>query len=168
MRHFRISDQNPIKTKRLLLTPLNAKQLAALEAEETDELLRGVLGEMRKNVTDYHDLALWHTGWQISLRTGGQVVGLLGFHGVAVNQTVEIGYEIREAFRGNGYGEEAIKARAKYVDSLIKKNNRWAEAFEKISQSTITWALIAFLGFLAMAVWHDIVAAIKMALKAKV
>ena len=110
MRHFRISDQNPIKTKRLLLTPLNAKQLAALEAEETDELLRGVLGEMRKNVTDYHDLALWHTGWQISLRTGGQVVGLLGFHGVAVNQTVEIGYEIREAFRGNGYGEEAIKA----------------------------------------------------------
>lgn len=110
MRHFRISDQNPIKTKRLLLTPLNAKQLAALEAEETDELLRGALGEMRKNVTDYYDLALWHTGWQISLRNGGQVVGLLGFHGVAVNQTVELGYEIREAFRGNGYGEEAVKA----------------------------------------------------------
>ena len=65
-------------------------------------------------------------------------------------------------------GFEAIIARAEYVDSLIKKNNRWADAFEKISQSTITWALIAFLGFLAMAVWHDIVAAIKMALKAKV
>ena len=65
-------------------------------------------------------------------------------------------------------GFDAIAARAEYVDSLIKKNNRWAEAFEKISQSTITWALIAFLGFLAMAVWHDIVAAIKMALKAKV
>lgn len=110
MRHFRISDQNPIKTKRLLLTPLNAKQLAALEAEEKDELLRGALGEMRKNVTDYYDLALWHTGWQISLRNGGQVVGLLGFHGVAVNQTVELGYEIREEFRGNGYGEEAVKA----------------------------------------------------------
>ncbi len=110
MRHFRISDQNPIKTKRLLLTPLNAKQLAALEAEEKDELLRGALGEMRKNVTDYYDLALWHTGWQISLRNGGQVVGLLGFHGVAVNQTVELGYEIREEFRGNGYGEEACKA----------------------------------------------------------
>ncbi|HML67682.1 MAG TPA: GNAT family N-acetyltransferase [Clostridia bacterium] len=110
MRHFRISDQNPIKTKRLLLTPLNAKQLAALEAEEKDELLRGALGEMRKNVTDYYDLALWHTGWQISLRNGGQVVGLLGFHGVTVNQTVELGYEIREEFRGNGYGEEAVKA----------------------------------------------------------
>ena len=110
MRHFRISDQNPIKTKRLLLTPLNAKQLATLETEETNELLRGALGEMRKNVTDYYDLALWHTGWQITLRNGGQVVGLLGFHGVAVNQTVEIGYEIRETYRGNGYGEEALKA----------------------------------------------------------
>ena len=64
-------------------------------------------------------------------------------------------------------GEDAIKARAEYVDSLIKKNNRWAEAFEKISQSTITWALIAFLGFLAMAVWHDVVAAIRTALKVK-
>lgn len=64
-------------------------------------------------------------------------------------------------------GEDAIKARAEYVDSLIEKNNRWAEAFEKISQSTITWALIAFLGFLAMAVWHDIVAAIRTALKVK-
>jgi RimJ/RimL family protein N-acetyltransferase len=110
MRHYRISDQNPIKTKRLLLTPLNAKQLAALEAEEENELLRGALSEMRKNVTDYHDLALWHTGWQINLKNGGQVVGLLGFHGVVVNQTVELGYEIREAFRGNGYGEEAVKA----------------------------------------------------------
>ena len=65
-------------------------------------------------------------------------------------------------------GEDAIKKRADYVDSLIKKNNRWAEALEKISQSTITWALIAFLGFLAIVVWHDIVEAIKMALKAKV
>lgn len=64
-------------------------------------------------------------------------------------------------------GEDAIKARAEYVDSLIEKNNRWAEAFEKISQSTITWALIAFLGFLAMAVWHDVVAAIRTALKVK-
>ena len=62
-------------------------------------------------------------------------------------------------------GEDAIKARAEYVDSVIKKNNRWAEAFEKISQSTTTWALIAFLGFLAMAVWHGIVAAIRTALK---
>ena len=110
MRHYRISDQNPIRTKRLLLTPLNAKQLAALEAQEQDERLRSALGEMRKNAADNYDLALWHTGWQISLRNGGQAAGLLWFHGVAADQTVELGYEILEEFRGDGFGEEAVKA----------------------------------------------------------
>lgn len=115
MRHYRISDQNPIKTKRLILTPLTAKQLAALEAEEEDALLRGALVEMRNNVADHHDLALWHTGWQVSLRNGGAPVGLLGFHGPAVDQTVELGYEIKPAFRGNGYCQEAVKALATWA-----------------------------------------------------
>ena len=110
MRHYRISDQNPIKTKRLILTPLTAKELAALETLVQDELMRGAVGEMRKNVIEYPDRALWHTGWRISLKKGGQAVGPLGFHGVAVNQTVELGYDIIAAHRGNGYGEEAIGA----------------------------------------------------------
>ena len=110
MRHYRISDQNPIKTRRLILTPLTAKELAALEAQEQDELMRGAVGEMRRNVIEYPDRALWHTGWQISLKKGGQAVGLLGFHGVAVDQTVELGYDIIAAHRGNGYCEEAIGA----------------------------------------------------------
>lgn len=110
MRHFRINDQNPIKTKRLILTPLTAKQLAALEMQEEDELLRGALAEMRRNVAEYYDLALWHTGWQVSLKQSGEVIGLLGFHGSAVDQTVELGYEIKQAYRGNGYCSEAVKA----------------------------------------------------------
>jgi RimJ/RimL family protein N-acetyltransferase len=110
MRHYRISDQNPIKTKRLILTPLTAKELAALETLEQDELMRGALGEMRRNVVEYPDRALWHTGWQISLKKGGQAVGLLGFHGVAVEQTVELGYDIFPQYRKNGYCAEAIRA----------------------------------------------------------
>ena len=64
-------------------------------------------------------------------------------------------------------GIDAIHTRADYVDSLIEKNKLQAAAFAKISQSTVTYALIAFLGFIAAAVWHDIIAAIKLALKAK-
>ena len=64
-----------------------------------------------------------------------------------------------------GFG--AIETRAEFVDSLIKRNNRISVAMEKVSQSTITWALIAFLGFLASAVWHDIVAALRAALRIK-
>lgn len=110
MRHFRISDQDPIKTKRLILTPLTAKQLAAQEAEEGNELLRGALVEMRNHVIDEPGLALWYTGWLVSLKNGGTPVGLLGFHGPAADQTVELGYEIRAEHRGNGYCEEAVKA----------------------------------------------------------
>jgi hypothetical protein len=110
MRHFRINDQDPIKTKRLILTPLTAKQLAAQEAEEENELLCGALVEMRNHVVDEPGLALWYTGWQVSLKNGGQPVGLLGFHGPATDQTVELGYEIRAEHRGNGYCEETVKA----------------------------------------------------------
>ena len=65
-------------------------------------------------------------------------------------------------------GEDAIKKRADYVDSLIKRNDARTAMMQKVSESAVGWALIAFLGFLAIAVWHDIVEAIKMALKAKV
>ena len=110
MRHYRISDQNPIKTKRLLLTPLNAKQLAALEEQEQDELLRGAISEMRVNVLEAFDQALWNTGWQVTLKDGGEAIGLIGFHGIAVDQTVELGFDIKAEFRGDGYAQEAAKA----------------------------------------------------------
>ena len=64
-------------------------------------------------------------------------------------------------------GEDAIKARAEYVDSLIKRNDTRTAMMQKVSESAVGWALIAFLGFLAMAVWHDVVAAIRTALKVK-
>lgn len=110
MRHYRINDQNPLKTKRLILTPLNVKQLSALEEQEQDPLLCGAIAEMRNNSAENYDQALWYTGWQITLRNGGQAVGLLGFHGTAEDRTVELGYNVKQEHRGNGYCEEAIKA----------------------------------------------------------
>ena len=61
-------------------------------------------------------------------------------------------------------GISAITTRAQYVDSLIKKANVRAAMMEKVSQSTVTWALLAFLGFLAAATWHEIVTYVKSAL----
>ncbi len=110
MRHYRINDQNPIKTKRLLLTPLNEKELAAEEAKENDELLRGGLAEMRRNMIESFDQALWNTAWRISLKADGTSVGLIGFHGAPTNKTVELGYNIFIPYRGNGYAQEAIQA----------------------------------------------------------
>ena len=54
-------------------------------------------------------------------------------------------------------GLEGIRARASYVDALIEKANSRAAMMRKVSESTVTWALIAFLGFLCLATWNEIV-----------
>ena len=110
MKRYRIIDQKQIKTKQLLLTPLNADELAQEEAQENDELLRGGILEMRRNVLEHPEDALWYTGWRISLKKEGTNVGLLGFHGRPVNKTVELGLNIYPDYRGHGYGQEAIEA----------------------------------------------------------
>ena len=110
MKRYRIVDQNQTKTKRLLLTPLNADELVQEESRETDELLRGAIIEMRKNVLEHPEDALWYTGWRVSLKKEGTAVGLLGFHGVPVNKTVELGFNIYPDHRGKGYAQEAIQA----------------------------------------------------------
>ena len=110
MRHYRINDQNPLKTKRLMITPMRAGEIEPYELSQQDELLRGALAEMRRNAAEYPEQALWHTGWRVTLRQTGEDVGLLAFHGVPADRTVELGYDILAAHRGNGYAEEAVKA----------------------------------------------------------
>ena len=110
MRHYRLIDQTPIKTKRLLLTPMNEKELTQRISEETNELVRNAYIEMRRCVQAYYDQALWHTYWRITLRETKQTVGYLGFHGEPKDQTVEMGFDLPEEFRGEGYASEATKA----------------------------------------------------------
>ena len=64
-------------------------------------------------------------------------------------------------------GIDMIKSRAEYVDALIAKTNSRAAMMRKVSESTVTWALIAFIGFLCVSTWHEIVAYIKAALGAR-
>ena len=110
MKRYRICDQSPVKSKRLLLTPLNATELATEEARETDDLMRGAISEMRRNVEENPEEALWYTAWRVSLKKGGEAIGLVGFHGMPVNKTLELGFNIFPEYRGNGYAQEAIQA----------------------------------------------------------
>lgn len=64
-------------------------------------------------------------------------------------------------------GLQGIENRASYVDALIEKTNSRAAMMRKVSESTVTWALIAFLGFIFMATWHEIVAYVKALLVVK-
>ena len=64
-------------------------------------------------------------------------------------------------------GIDGIRSRAEYVDALIEKTTARAQMMKKVSESTATWALIAFLGFLCVAAWHEIVDYAKAALAVK-
>ena len=110
MKRYRICDQKPVKSKSLILTPLDATELAAEEARETDELLRGALAEMRRKAEENPEEALWYTAWRITPKKSGEALGLIGFHGMPVNKTLELGVNIFPQHRGNGYGQEAIAA----------------------------------------------------------
>ena len=110
MYHYRISDQVPLKTKRLILTPMNVKQIDEMLARETDSMLRGALNEMRRGVSEEPVQALWYTGWQVTLKQNGALVGLVGFQGVPADKTVALGYVIFDGYHGNGYAQEAISS----------------------------------------------------------
>ena len=62
-------------------------------------------------------------------------------------------------------GVEAIRARARCVDSIIARNERWVKMMDTVIAAGVKFALPAFLGFLVMATWHEIVAVLKAALE---
>ena len=58
-------------------------------------------------------------------------------------------------------GLDMLLKRAAYVDTLIERRTAKTLMMTKVSQSSVTWALIAFFGFLATATWEAIVHAVK-------
>lgn len=58
-------------------------------------------------------------------------------------------------------GEDALMRRADFVDSLIENQEAKKRMMEKVSSSTVVWALLVFLGFVAAAVWEHISTVLK-------
>ena len=59
-------------------------------------------------------------------------------------------------------GLVGVRTRAEFIDSLIDRNKSRSVAWSKIAQSSVTWALLALLVFLAQSVWTQIKAQIKL------
>lgn len=70
----------------------------------------------------------------------------------------------QEAMLARLGGISAMADRALFVDALIKKQGVKNAMMEKVSNSSLSWAFVAFLGFLAVSVWDAIVAAVKLKL----
>lgn len=61
-------------------------------------------------------------------------------------------------------GFESIAKRTEFVDALIEKNNARSKMMEKVNQSVLVWALIAFIGFVMHAMYSDFMEAVKNAI----
>ncbi len=115
MKFNRINDQVPVKSQRLVIAPMSERELAGAVESERDQTLKTKLSEMRRDVADHPDQALWYTGWRISLKQSGQAVGVIAFQGMQQDRTVSLGFDIDPQYRGNGYAAEAIDQMVKWA-----------------------------------------------------
>ena len=98
-----------LKTKRLILRPLTEEEMAARGEKEREPHLKQAYGEMLRGCREDPAHRLWHTCWEIALKSGGPV-GELCFKGPPEQYAAEVVYGIFPAFRGNGYATEAVAA----------------------------------------------------------
>ena len=120
-----------LETERLLLVPLNARQLRlwiedvhTLERELdcvyraeplTGEFLNIVQGQLETVERDAAN-TLFHTFWFLICKEDGAVVGSADFKNVPdQNGEVEIGYGLGEGHRGHGYMTEAVAAMCRWA-----------------------------------------------------
>ena len=100
-----------IKTKRLVIRAWTDEELReALNGELSVTSLR-IYNSMLAGVTAYPIHRLWHTNWEIRLRSDGTLVGEIGFAGHANEQgEVTMACAIHPDCRHKGYAREAVAA----------------------------------------------------------
>lgn len=98
-----------IQTKRLRIYPAGREQMEAYIDAETDADLKKAYTEMLEGCLRYPDQWQWYAMWMIEL-PDGTPVGDLCFKGLGADGMAEIGYGIREEYRGQGYAAEAADA----------------------------------------------------------
>ena len=77
-------------------------------AAEPDDDLKKAYDEMLTGSLSHPEDRDWYAMWIIE-KTDGTRIGDLCFKGVEAGRNPEIGYGIREAFRGRGYATEAVR-----------------------------------------------------------
>lgn len=98
-----------IETARLTIRMASVDEMEELVAAQTDPELKQAYSEMLGGCLEHPDQAVWYAVHAIELRDGTRV-GDLSFKGLAPDGSVEIGYGIDEAYRGQGYATEAVLA----------------------------------------------------------
>ena len=105
-----------IETERLVCSPLSDHEMKKLIEGEKDPGLRQAYSEMLQGCLDEPENRVWFAVWALKLkRPPGTVIGNFSFQGLQEDGTVEIGYGLREGYRGSGYMTEMLKAAVRWA-----------------------------------------------------
>ena len=96
------------ETERIRICPASMAQMESMIAAERDDELKKAYGEMLAGSLSHPEEREWYALWTIEKADGTQI-GDLCFKGIEAGRNPEIGYGIREAFRGRGYAAEAVR-----------------------------------------------------------
>lgn len=136
-----------IETKRLLLIPLDERQLELLynglprlelelgcdyRAEPLEEPFLSVVKQQMETMKRDFDNYLWHTFWLLKDKRSKIIVGAAVFKGAPdKNGAVEIGYGIGDGYRKMGYMAEAVNCMCEWalrqpgVNEITAETNMW-------------------------------------------
>ena len=103
-----------IRTDRLRIYPASREQMEAMIASGQDEELKKAFSEMLEGCLRHPDQWDWYALWMIE-KTDGTRIGDLCFKGLGENGIAEIGYGVLEAFQGQGYASEAVRAACRWA-----------------------------------------------------
>ncbi len=100
-----------IESDRLVLYPISDEGIQSLIENEKDDELKQAYTEMLQGCLREPEKRIWFTVWSMELKSRpGTVIGDLCFKGIAPDGMVELGYGLKEEYRGSGYMTEAVKA----------------------------------------------------------
>ena len=114
MEKFQIKAMSMIRTERLTIYPASREQMEAMIASEQEEELKKAYSEMLEGCLRHSDQWDWYAIWMIE-KTDGTHIGDLCFKGLREDGIAEIGYGILEAFQGQGYATEAVRAACRWA-----------------------------------------------------
>lgn len=133
-----------IKTKRLILTPMSREELDKKLQEMPGGELRRAYEEMREGCQREPENWLWYTPWKILLKKDGSLIGDLSFKGPPVKGTVEWGYGLEEAYRGQGYMTEAARV---LLDWAFSQKDVYAVEAETLPENAASQRVLEKLDF---------------------
>ena len=105
-----------IESERLVCSPVSDGEMERLIENEKDPGLKQAYSEMLRGCLAEPENRIWHAVWAMELKERpGTVVGDFSFKGAPQDGMVEIGYGLREEYRGYGYMTETLKAALKWA-----------------------------------------------------